>query len=164
MSSFLTLKIKTAVCEKFRIFAHEYGSNQSKCLDDVLTFFERNKVNPKDDISGSFKDVKNAIQKSEDYLIKRFDAQVAILRNIEKQHILPMKNGIKELYLISKPSEIIPEAPHKIIDKTEENKVSQIKNILDFPLKNAARISESKNQITLSSNDILLLKRHLNIS
>ncbi|GGG57216.1 hypothetical protein GCM10011414_28830 [Croceivirga lutea] len=79
---FVTLRLKEPVAEEFRRFAKKEGQSQSVTLQEMLDFFKRNQINPKDEVTTDLK-------KLETKLLKRINAVMSIIRDIEKTQTLP---------------------------------------------------------------------------
>ncbi len=76
------MAIKKSVALKFRRFSKKFGRSRSMTLLAMLDFFERHGISPDQEMGETATSLK--------YLIKRrFNAIVAIMRNIEKEQTLP---------------------------------------------------------------------------
>ena len=76
------MAIKKLVALKFRRFSKKFGRSRSMTLLAMLDFFERHGISPDQEMGETVASLK--------YLIKRrFNAIVAIMRNIEKEQTLP---------------------------------------------------------------------------
>ena len=89
MYQYSNLKITSQVAENFRKYTKIIGKKHSETLQLFLDFFEKNNVQPTDEISGSLKSVENKI-------LQRIDALIKIIRGIEKEE-LKRSGAIKEM-------------------------------------------------------------------
>jgi hypothetical protein len=80
MYSYSNLKIATDVADNFRKYAKVIGKKHSDTLQLFLDFFEKNNVQPTDEISGSLITLENKI-------LQRIDAMIKIIRGIEKEEL-----------------------------------------------------------------------------
>ena len=79
---FETFKIKTSVAKKFRNYCRTISKSQSMTLRHMVDFFEMNGVSPQDNLGDTNSTLKGQV-------IKRFNAVIAIIKNIEKIHHKP---------------------------------------------------------------------------
>lgn len=88
---FETFKLKTSVAKKFRKFCKKNVKSQSMTLLDMIDFFEVNEVSPNDRLGETITSLKYQIK-------KRFNAVVAIIKNIEKTHHKPTTAILQTLF------------------------------------------------------------------
>jgi len=79
---FVTLRIKEPVAQEFRKFCKQQSKSQSIALEGMLEFFKRNAILPEDEVTTDLK-------KLESKLLKRINAIISIIRDIEKTQTLP---------------------------------------------------------------------------
>ena len=88
---FETIKIKCSVAGKFRNYCKTISRTQSMALLDMIGFFERNGVSPEDNLGETITSLKRQI-------IKRTNAVIAIIKNIEKTHHKPTTAILQSLF------------------------------------------------------------------
>ncbi|SFS85004.1 hypothetical protein SAMN04487906_1892 [Zhouia amylolytica] len=88
---FITLKIKRSVAVRFRRFCKKYKTSQSLTLDHMMEFFDRNGVTPKDRLGQTITSLKGQMS-------RRFNAIIAIIRDIEKGQTKPTLAMLQALF------------------------------------------------------------------
>lgn len=88
---FETFKLKISVAKKFRKFCKQNAKSQSMTLLDMIDFFEINEVSPNDRLGETITSLKYQIK-------KRFNAVVAIIKDIEKTHHKPTTAILQTLF------------------------------------------------------------------
>lgn len=79
---FESLSIKSSIAKNFRKYCKRISESQSMTLLLMLEFFEYNEVSPKDRLGETISGLKAQIK-------KRFNAVIAIIRDIEKNQTKP---------------------------------------------------------------------------
>lgn len=120
---FVTFKIKASVAHKFRKCKGQWGGSNSAVLDRMLTFFQRHELHPEDQLP-------NNLSKTEKKLMRRIDAVIAIIRDIEKTQTLPTAGMLRALFEAGVEEE--PKTPRlvekKFKGRTLEEELSALKN------------------------------------
>ena len=102
--NFESLSIKTSVAKRFRNYCRAISKSQSMALYHMVNFFESNGVSPEDHLGDTISTLKGQI-------IKRSNAVIAIIKNIEKIHHKPttaiLQSLFEETASIEKESETI---------------------------------------------------------
>lgn len=88
---FVTLKLKSSVAKRFRKFCKQFSKSQSMTLLAMLDFFEVNEVSPNERLGETVSSLKHQIQ-------KRFNAVIAIIRDIEKSQTKPTTAMLQQLF------------------------------------------------------------------
>lgn len=88
---FITIGIKASVVRKFRRFARRSSKSQSMTLLLMMEFFERHGLSPEQRLGDTI-DGLTLLMK------RRFNAIIAIIRNIEKQQTLPTLGMLQALF------------------------------------------------------------------
>ncbi len=89
--SFKNLSIKASVVKKFRKFCKRFSKSQSMTLLAMLDFFEINEVSPNERLGETVSSLKHQMQ-------KRFNAVIAIIRDIEKSQTKPTTAMLQQLF------------------------------------------------------------------
>ena len=133
MPQYSTLRIEKNIADEFRLFSTEFGRNQTDSLRLMISFFEKNQLTPHDNVKESIV----SVQKN---LYKRIDSFIAIIRNMEKNYIIPTYN-------IS-----------KLLQDIKEYSVSEQENI---PSKNTEEFELFRKKADDISNEILVFLSNL---
>lgn len=88
---FETFKLKSSVAKKFRKFSKKFSKSQSMTLLAMLDFFEVNEVSPNERLGETVSSLKHQMQ-------KRFNAVIAIIRDIEKSQTKPTTAMLQRLF------------------------------------------------------------------
>ena len=101
MYEFVTIKIKKATANKFRVFAKKLSKSQTDTLDLMLTFFVENGISPK-------RGMGSTIHTLEDLVKKRVNGLVAIIKDIEKHQTQPTNAMLQLLFEQTPPKQKKP--------------------------------------------------------
>ncbi len=121
---FVTLKLKKSVVVEFRKFCIKQKLSQSMTLKDMLYFFERNQLSPTDDIP-------DHLVKVERKILKRINAVIAIMKDVEKTQTLPTVGMLQALFSTT--------------EKADETPLFQEKNQIQRTLKEELKLWEKSN-------------------
>lgn len=88
---FAGMRIKMSVAKKFRKFCKRFSKSQSMTLLAMLDFFEVNEVSPNERLGETVSSLKHQMQ-------KRFNAVIAIIRDIEKSQTKPTTVMLQQLF------------------------------------------------------------------
>lgn len=88
---FAGMRIKMSVAKRFRKFCKQFSKSQSMTLLAMLDFFEVNEVSPNERLGETVSSLKHQIQ-------KRFNAVIAIIRDIEKNQTKPTTAMLQQLF------------------------------------------------------------------
>ncbi|WP_339715181.1 BfmA/BtgA family mobilization protein [uncultured Kriegella sp.] len=88
---FSNIKIKNSIAIKFRSFALKNKESNSMTLDQMLEFFEKHQLSPNDKIP-------NHLIQVEKQILKRINAVIAILKDIEKTQTKPTLGMLQALF------------------------------------------------------------------
>lgn len=88
---FAGMRIKMSVAKRFRKFCKQFSKSQSMTLLAMLDFFEVNEVSPNERLGETVSSLKHQIQ-------KRFNAVIAIIRDIEKSQTKPTTAMLQQLF------------------------------------------------------------------
>lgn len=88
---FAGLRIKISVAKKFRRFSKKLGASQSMALLRMIDFFEINELSPDDRLGNTVSSLKHQIK-------SRFNAVIAIIRDIEKNQTKPTAAMLQNLF------------------------------------------------------------------
>lgn len=88
---FETIKIKTSVVKQFRKYCKAISKSQSLTLHHMVSFFEINGIAPDDNLGDTIASLKG-------FISKRSNAQIALMKNIEKTHHKPTTAILQSLF------------------------------------------------------------------
>lgn len=88
---FSNIKIKNSIAKKFRSFALKNKESNSMTLSQMLEFFEKHQLSPDDEIP-------NHLIKVEKRILKRINAVIAIIKDIEKTQTKPTLGMLQALF------------------------------------------------------------------
>lgn len=88
---FRNLSIKTSVADKFIRYSQLISKSRSVTLRLMLEFFEYNQIAPTESLGPRMQTLESSI-------LKRINALVAIIRDIEKQQTVPTKAMLEALF------------------------------------------------------------------
>lgn len=109
LDSFWTLRIKKETAVRFRAFARMYYSTQSLALDGMLDFFRYNEISPHEKLGPRMTLIMDFLKHLKQYLGNMNNATIAIIREIEKEEVLPTKAMIQLLFEQAPPQGEQPE-------------------------------------------------------
>ena len=108
---FSNIKIKSSVARKFKVFVRKYKESNSMTLDVMLEFFEKHQLLPNDEIP-------NHLLQTEKRLLKRINAVIAIMKDMEKTQTKPTVGMLEALFTVGEKEE---EAP-LFVEKKQNNR------------------------------------------
>jgi len=108
---FSNIKIKSSVARKFKAFVRKYKESNSMTLDEMLGFFEKHQLLPNDEIP-------NHLLQTEKRLLKRINAVIAIMKDMEKTQTKPTVGMLEALFTVGEKEE---EAP-LFVEKKQNNR------------------------------------------
>ena len=88
---FVTFKLKSSVGKRFRRFSKTFGKSQSITLLAMMDFFEVNEVSPNERLGETISSLKYQMK-------RRFNAVIAIIRDIEKNQTRPTTAMLQKLF------------------------------------------------------------------
>ena len=109
---FVTLRIKESVAKKFRKFCKEETTSQSVTLEAMLYHFERHQVRPGESLPTHLNQVEKKV-------LKRLNAIVSIIQEIEKKQTIPTVEMLQSLFLADIETQ---KQPPRMIEKKFKNR------------------------------------------
>ncbi len=95
---FSNVKIKSSVARKFKVFVRKYKESNSMTLDQMLEFFERHQLLHSDEIP-------DHLLQTEKRLLKRINAVIAIMKDMEKTQTKPTVGMLEALFIVNEKEE-----------------------------------------------------------
>ncbi len=108
---FVTLKMKRSVAKRFRRFCKRMGASQSIAITDMLNFFEKHQLLPNDEIP-------NHLLQVEKRLLKRINAVIAIMKDMEKTQTKPTVGMLEALFTVNEKEDDAP----LFVEKKQHNR------------------------------------------
>lgn len=91
MEPFYNIRFKIKTAQRFQKFSKNYFKTHTETMAAMLDFFERNEVSPKEDLGPTGR-------RLEQSLLKRMNAIIAIIRDIEKNKTTPTLALLQALF------------------------------------------------------------------
>ena len=91
MNPFISIRFKKDTAKQFQTFSRRFFKTHTEALQTMLDFFIYNEISPKESFGPNGRTIANLIK-------KRFNAMVAIMKNIENHGVLPTKAMIELLF------------------------------------------------------------------
>ncbi len=90
-SAFSAISINRITAERFRAYSKTVSRSHSETIDDMIDFFEKAKITPKNVIMINFIRFQN-------YMMGRFDYIEEMLRTMEREQLKPTHDMLKSLF------------------------------------------------------------------
>lgn len=94
MDSFITIRFKRKVAKRFQTFSKTHFKTHTETMEHMLDFFFYNEISPKEKLGPTGRTI-------ETKLLKRINAVIAIMRDVEKTQTKPtavMMQSLFEVY------------------------------------------------------------------
>jgi len=116
MDTFSSLRIKTEVTKKFRTFSKSVAPTHTEALADMVSFFIENKISPHEDCGPHF-------LRLEKNILKRINALIAIIKDIEKNQSKPTMAMLQALFENVEPKQkLLVEKSFEQLEKERLNR------------------------------------------
>ena len=98
MDSFITIRFKRKTAKRFQEFSKTHFKTHTEAMSTMLDFFFYNEISPKEKLgpTGRIMEAK---------LLKRINAVIAIIRDVEKTQTKPTVAMIQSLFETEEPNE-----------------------------------------------------------
>ena len=91
MDTFSNIRFKKNTAQRFQTFSRRYFKTHTEALQTMLDFFIYNEISPRESLGPNVRTITNLIK-------KRVDAMAAIMKNMEKNGVLPTKAMLELLF------------------------------------------------------------------
>ena len=91
MKTYSNIRFKKDTAQKFQTFSRRSFKTHTEALQTMLDFFIYNEISPRESLGPNGRTITNLIK-------KRFDAMAAIMKNMEKNGVLPTKAMLELLF------------------------------------------------------------------
>ncbi|WP_051891858.1 BfmA/BtgA family mobilization protein [Arenibacter algicola] len=103
METFSNIRFKKDTARQFQTFSRQFFNTHTEALQTMLDFFIYNEISPKESFGPNGRTIADLIK-------KRFNAMVAMMKNIEIHGVLPTK-AMLELLFEHSPQKKLGQAP-----------------------------------------------------
>jgi hypothetical protein len=83
MKGFTNITIKKKTVERFREFSKKHFNTHTEALAGMLDFFFYNEISPKENFGPTGRRIENSLK-------KRINAVIAIMKDVEKNKVIPL--------------------------------------------------------------------------
>ncbi|MBC6999654.1 BfmA/BtgA family mobilization protein [Cytophaga sp. FL35] len=121
MDSFIGIRFKKETAKRFQAFSRTHFKTHTEAMEGILDFFHYNEISPKENLGRTGRTM-------EAKLLKRINAVIAIMRDVEKTQTKPTVAMLQSLFEVEEPKN-----KPLIIEKKylEENKEVRFKEKKD---------------------------------
>lgn len=96
MDSFIGIRFKKETAKRFQTFSRTYFKSHTEAMATILDFFFYNEISPKEKLGPTGRTI-------EAKLLKRINAVIAIMRDMEKTQTKPTAAMMKSLFETEEP-------------------------------------------------------------
>ncbi|SIQ13082.1 BfmA/BtgA family mobilization protein [Maribacter ulvicola] len=97
MDSFIGIRFKKETAKRFQSFSRTYFKSHTEAMSTMLDFFFYNEISPKEKLGPTGRTI-------EAKLLKRINAVIAIMRDVEKTQTKPTVAMIQSLFETKEPT------------------------------------------------------------
>lgn len=96
MDSFITIRFKRKTAKRFQEFSKKHFKTHTETMEAILDFFFYNEISPKEKLGPTGRTI-------EAKLLKRINAVIAIMRDVEKTQTKPTVAMLESLFKMEEP-------------------------------------------------------------
>jgi hypothetical protein len=96
MDSFITIRFKRKTAKRFQEFSKKHFKTHTEAMENILDFFLYNEISPKEKLGPTGRTM-------EAKLLKRINAVIAIMRDVEKTQTKPTVAMLQSLFVMDEP-------------------------------------------------------------
>ena len=96
MDSFITIRFKRKTAKRFQEFSKKQFKTHTEAMENILDFFLYNEISPKENLGPTGRTI-------EAKLLKRINAVIAIMRDMEKTQTKPTVAMLQSLFVMDEP-------------------------------------------------------------
>jgi hypothetical protein len=97
MDSFITIRFKRKTAKRFQEFSKMHFKTHTEAMENILDFFRYNEISPREKLGPTGRTI-------EAKLLKRINAVIAIMRDVEKTQTKPTVAMLQSLFVIDEPN------------------------------------------------------------
>lgn len=131
MDSFITIRFKRKTAKRFQEFSKKHFKTHTETMEAILDFFFYNEISPKEKLGPTGRTI-------ESKLLKRINAVIAIMRDVEKTQTKPTVAMLESLFQMEEPKKKTLILEKKFVEEKKEVRFREKQN-LNNDLKNFKR-------------------------
>ncbi|WP_175017404.1 BfmA/BtgA family mobilization protein [Rasiella rasia] len=97
MDSFITIRFKRKTAKRFQEFSKMHFKTHTEAMENILDFFLYNEISPREKFGPTGRTI-------EAKLLKRINAVIAIMRDVEKTQTKPTVAMLQSLFVMEEPN------------------------------------------------------------
>jgi len=121
MDSFITIRFKRKTAKRFQKFSKTHFKTHTEAMENILDFFFYNEISPKEKLGPTGRTI-------EAKLLKRINAVIAIMRDVEKTQTKPTVAMIQSLFQTDVPSKKPLILEKKFLEEKKQVKFQEKRN------------------------------------
>ena len=121
MDSFLGIRFKKETAKRFQTFSRTHFKTHTEAMETILDFFHYNEISPKENLGPTGRTI-------EAKLLKRINAVIAIMRDVEKTQTKPTVAMLQSLFEAEDPKKKPLILEKKYAEKKHEVKPREIES------------------------------------
>lgn len=121
MDSFITIRFKRKTAKRFQEFSKMHFKTHTEAMEAILDFFFYNEISPKENLGPTGRTI-------EAKLLKRINAVIAIMRDVEKTQTKPTVAMLQSLFEMEEPKKKPLILEKKYTEEKQEVKFQEKQN------------------------------------
>ena len=121
MDSFITIRFKRKTAKRFQEFSKKYFKTHTEAMENILDFFLYNEISPKEKLGPTGRTI-------EAKLLKRINAVIAIMRDVEKTQTKPTVAMLQSLFVMDEPKKKPLILEKKYVEEKKEVRFREIES------------------------------------
>ena len=122
MDSFITIRFKRKTAKRFQEFSKKHFKTHTETMEAILDFFFYNEISPKEKLGPTGRTI-------ETKLLKRINAVIAIMRDVEKTQTKPMVAMLESLFQMEEPKKKPLILEKKFVEEKKEVRFREKQNL-----------------------------------
>jgi len=122
MDSFITIRFKRKTAKRFQEFSKTHFKTHTETMEAILDFFFYNEISPKEKLGPTGRTI-------ETKLLKRINAVIAIMRDVEKTQTKPMVAMLESLFQMEEPKKKPLILEKKFVEEKKEVSFREKQNL-----------------------------------
>ena len=121
MDSFIGIRFKKETAKRFQTFSRTHFKTHTEAMETILDFFHYNEISPKENFGPTGRTI-------EAKLLKRINAVIAIMRDVEKTQTKPTVAMLQSLFEVDEPKKKSLILEKKYIEEKQETRFREIES------------------------------------
>ncbi|WP_206285916.1 BfmA/BtgA family mobilization protein [Yeosuana marina] len=122
MDSFITIRFKRKTAKRFQEFSKMHFKTHTEAMENILDFFLYNEISPREKLGPTGRTI-------EAKLLKRINAVIAIMRDVEKTQTKPTVAMLQSLFVMDEPNKKPLIVEKKYAEEKKEVRFRERRNI-----------------------------------